>query len=97
MTKEAEWDVEATYDEQISPLMLQIIAICKEHRIPMAATFVLNDEGMRCTTTLPFEPRGDEKLTRTIQAMSPERPIVLAETHITNPDGSKTISIRRMA
>lgn len=33
------YDAEAVYDEQISPLMTQIIAICKEHKIPMIASF----------------------------------------------------------
>jgi len=62
-------DVEPIYDEQISPLMERIITICKEHGIPMVATFQLNDipddyEGDNgdigptyCTTSLP--PRVD--------------------------------------
>jgi hypothetical protein len=46
---------EAVYDEQISPLMAQIIAICKEHKIPMLADFDISgeeDDGLRCTTFL---------------------------------------------
>ena len=36
-------DNEAIYDEQINPLMGQIIALCKEHGIPFIACFQLND------------------------------------------------------
>jgi len=52
-----EWTKEDVYDEQISPLMSQIIAICKEHRIPLVAQFNYADEpdgeGYKfCTTVL---------------------------------------------
>lgn len=54
---EKEWTEEAIYDEQIAPLMTQIIAICKEHRIPMVAQFVYGntaeDVALLCTTSLP--------------------------------------------
>lgn len=33
------FDKESVHDNQIAPLMTQIIAICKEHNIPMLATF----------------------------------------------------------
>ena len=36
-------DNEAVYDNQINPLMGQIIALCKEHGIPFVACFQLND------------------------------------------------------
>lgn len=39
------------YDEQISPLMKQIIAICKEHKIANICTFSLDlGEGLTCDT-----------------------------------------------
>ena len=45
---------EQIYDEQIAPLMKQIIAICKEHKIANVCTFSLinddNDGVMYCTT-----------------------------------------------
>lgn len=51
------YDQETTYDAQIAPLMAQIIAICKEHQIPMIASFAYrrdkNDEYDLCTTALP--------------------------------------------
>ncbi len=31
---------EAVYDQQIAPLMSQIIEICKAHKIPMVASFM---------------------------------------------------------
>ena len=95
------YDKESVYDEQISPLMTQIIAICKEHQLPMVADFQYsNDEEngpAHCTTTLPFKGIADEKLERVSVILRPQRPVCLAETHVTNPDGSKTISIRRVS
>lgn len=50
-------DKEPIYDERISPLMKQIIDICKENGIPMVASFRLNDgteendfEPLKCTS-----------------------------------------------
>lgn len=63
-----DFNVEAVYDEKISPLMRQIIAIAKEHGIPMFATFVYeqdtdgNGTG-HCTTLINDIPdRHVEKL-----------------------------------
>ena len=38
-TSKLKSDKEKIYDEQISPLMSQIIEICKEHKIPLFANF----------------------------------------------------------
>lgn len=35
---------EQVYDEQISPLMAQIIKLCKEHDVPFIALFQLTDK-----------------------------------------------------
>ena len=46
---------EEVYDTQISPLMIQIIKICKEHKIPMIASFACEngeDKGVCTCTTL---------------------------------------------
>lgn len=48
---------EVIYDEQIAPLMRQIIALCKEHDIPMVSSFQYNDdrpdgEAALCTTVI---------------------------------------------
>ena len=53
-------DVEKIYDEQIAPLMSQIIKIAKEHEMPFVASFQLTsdqDEGpLMCTScNLPVE------------------------------------------
>ena len=51
------YELEDIYDEQIAPLMAQIIAICKEHQMPMIASFAYRCEGDDdydlCTTCLP--------------------------------------------
>jgi hypothetical protein len=56
------WDLEAVYDAQLFPLMEKVIAICKEHRIPMVATFTYARDEARdatdhCTTRLAFPGR----------------------------------------
>ena len=46
---------EQIYDEQISPLMAQVIEICKAHKIGVLASFAIpipEDFGLRCTTAL---------------------------------------------
>lgn len=59
---------EAVYDEKISPLMAQIIQICKENDIPMVASFQINDDrpdgaAFLCTTViLNQEPPPANKL-----------------------------------
>ena len=42
---------ESIYDEQISPLMTQILKICQEHELPMFASFQFCDDGF-CTSAL---------------------------------------------
>lgn len=46
---------EQIYDEQISPLMTQIIKVCKEHKIPIVASFFTpgdDDPELAVTTAL---------------------------------------------
>lgn len=62
MAKQPEhYNLESVYDEKISPLMRQIIDICKEHNMPMVASFAYEnseDNGIGCcTTSLVFEGR----------------------------------------
>lgn len=74
------YDAESVYDEQIQPLMAEIIEICKQHEIPMLATFQLNNEGsdpggsgsdLWCSTLLArFEHGNNSRLLRGHQAMS---------------------------
>lgn len=95
------YDKEDIYDEKIAPLMKQIISICKEHTIPMVADFqYANSEEFGpgyCTTTLPFEGVASDEIIGLAKAMKPQRPVCIAETHITNSDGSKTIHINRVS
>lgn len=55
------FNLESVYDEQISPLMQQIINICKEHKMPVVASFAFanteEDGPACCTTALVFEGR----------------------------------------
>jgi hypothetical protein len=53
MAKKTKKTREQIHDELISPLVSQIIGICKKHKIPMLANFNLaseDDEGLQCTT-----------------------------------------------
>jgi hypothetical protein len=70
MSSEPTWDLEAVYDAEISPLMTQIIAICKRVGLPMVASFQYanrEDEAL-CTTALPLRPAGSSP---TIEAAGP--------------------------
>lgn len=42
---------EQVYDEQISPLMTQLLEVCQREGIPMFASFQYRDEGF-CTSAL---------------------------------------------
>lgn len=61
--KEKNYDLEWVYDEKIAPLMAQIIEVCKEHKLPMFATFqyrsdiegVDDGEDRFCTTNRLFD------------------------------------------
>ncbi len=95
------WDKEAVYDAEISPLVKQIIALCKEHRIPLVATFQIgNDEergGFFSTTRLPFTPESSQRLHDLAAAAEPGKRVLFAETEFTDARGTQMISIRRMA
>lgn len=72
---------EAVYDQQIAPLMSQIIALCKEHKINMVADFSLGydveaDQTLFCTTALPKvdpdDEKGVERMMRAYEALKPQ-------------------------
>ncbi|WP_127833980.1 hypothetical protein [Pantoea dispersa] len=50
------FDLENVYDEQISPLVQQIIDICNENQIPMVCSFAYKNDaengGSFCSTAL---------------------------------------------
>lgn len=68
---------EPFYDERISPLMTQIIALCKEAKINMAAQFSLGhdedeDSTLFCTTVLHDLDANDEKGVERMQKLRRE-------------------------
>jgi hypothetical protein len=71
---------EAIYDNEISPLMAQIIKICRDNNINMATTFSLDfdedaEETLFCTTVIPSDESDEEGMKRIMacrKAMYPE-------------------------
>ena len=83
---------EDIYDEQISPLMVQIISICKEHDIPLVADFQIDNDRstvdpndtFHCTTLLV--PKDASPKTHELKrAASPQQGEVLAITITSTP------------
>lgn len=81
MSDEPRTPKEAIYDEHISPLMAQIIKLCKEHKINMVADFSLGydpeaDQTLFCTTALskvdPDDEKGVERMMRAYNALKPQ-------------------------
>jgi hypothetical protein len=74
---------EAIYDEQINPLMAQIIEICNSHHIPVVAQFALgtpegDESQLLCTTQLleeAYEPT-DEQL-KAANILMGKRPLTM--------------------
>ncbi len=88
---------EEIYDDQISPLMTQIIAICREHGIAMLASYSIpngEDDGLCCTTHLADE-NGEiyERFAKANgiirQGHGARSPLMLTTEHA---DGSKTLT-----
>jgi hypothetical protein len=57
------YDLEAIHDERIYPLMAQIIAICREHRIPLLCSFQYaasdaGEGGERKSSSMTFQTYG---------------------------------------
>lgn len=84
---------EQIYDEQISPLMQQIIAICNEHKIANVCTFSLDIESgllaTTCNTSDEVEP--PDEFRECVKLLFPQRRSPLMVT-VDHGDGSKTIS-----
>lgn len=55
-------DCEAIYDEQVYPLMTQIIEICQQNEMSLFASFKLNDSPLYCTTYVYDEADGEDSL-----------------------------------
>jgi hypothetical protein len=73
--------------------MDQIIAICKEHKMPMFATFLYQndpetEEDMACTTNQMYEERPiPERFLRLVDIAMPRR-VPPLRMRVTNSDGS---------
>ena len=77
-------DREPIYDEQVAPLMTEIIRICLENDIPMVACFQLSDGDrdedeemgpMFCTTAL-LEPEWTDDRLFNAKSMLYKRPVL---------------------
>jgi hypothetical protein len=69
---EQPFDLEAVYDNEIAPLMAKIISICREHKLPMFATFLYassDDQNDYCTTNLPF--KGEREIPEALASLEP--------------------------
>ena len=90
------FDVEQIYDDQIAPLMTQIIAVCNEHSIPMGATFCFRnseEEGEEyCSTFNDHDKqRGKSKnMDELWQAIKPKRGPAPMNLTVRNGDGDVT-------
>lgn len=88
---------EQIYDEKISPLMTQIISICKEHKIPIVASFFTpgdDDPELAVTTALlgnDFE--APKNFSNALRELRPElfggAPLMLRTEH---GDGGTTLT-----
>jgi len=63
---------ESIYDEKISPLMTEIIKICKENNIDMLASFKLdwsdeNESYLKCTTLIAPDCKEFQKAVKFIK------------------------------
>ena len=83
---------EKVYDAQISPLMAEIIAICRKHKIAHVCAFTLDEEeGLCCITaniTEDFEP--EERLIAAKHALYPSPQTLTLTTR--DGDGNVTKS-----
>ena len=71
---------EIVYDEQIAPLVAQIIAIAKRSDIPMLANFRL-DGDIACTTAIPAATGYGERQETALQILYPTQ--VIGEWRLT--------------
>ena len=93
---ESQPNKEQVYDEQISPLMAQIIKICQTHKIAFLASFSIPTEAepeLACSTVLledDFKPPAS--FLAAWKALRPARraPVLMLSTE--HADGSKTMT-----
>lgn len=84
---------EQVYDDEVSPLMGQILTICKRRGIAMFATFALDGDDLRCTSALPDESGTvPDDLQSARNAVCPTSPAPLVLT-MTTANGDKTVEV----
>lgn len=94
---------EAFYDENISPLMDDVIRFCKAQGISMLASFELDtseddpDVPLLCTTQIILPDCQSTVLRKAAKVIYPGPTVCLAETIETLPDGSKKVTIARVS
>lgn len=98
------WDKEDVYDNEILPLMVRIVEICKREQVPCLCVFQYadtEDDGPQfCTTRMTtFDGTAQElkDIGRQWTSIVTQEPTCLAETVTTQPDGSKRIDIKRIS
>lgn len=78
------FDAEAVYDAQISPLMAQIIDVCKANGIPMFATFCYRSDDENgldfCTSAVPRGEWQPQPIMDAYDAIYRTRPELVAFT-----------------
>lgn len=88
---------EKIYDEQVRPLMAQIIKICGKNKIAFVADFGLDDD-LHCTSAdLRDSHDPSAAQLKAFELLKPQRAFAMAETTTTLPDGSKKIILRRIS
>lgn len=65
--KTREFDLEAVYDEKIAPHMTEILKVCKEHSLPMVASFQYATESF-CTSCI-IPPGSDNRIRLSAQML----------------------------
>jgi len=95
---------EEIYDSQISPLMQQIIEICRGNGIAMISSFSIGHDGegpngedcsnLTCTSHLPDgDEVFDERFSKcAVTIRQPVRRSMAMHITTSNPDGSKTLT-----
>jgi hypothetical protein len=67
------FDKEQIYDEQLSPLVTQIIQICEQHKLPLVLSVCYGwnetDKSLCCTTSLPGDGWQPERYHRAIETI----------------------------
>ncbi|MCP4640012.1 MAG: hypothetical protein GY851_06255, partial [bacterium] len=93
------FDLEKIYDDEITPLMKQIIAICRKHRMPMLASFLYehNEDGglSTCDTIIQYEGRNFGCLNRALGEVRGQTGSSGVHIRTMGPDGAVIAGTRK--